>query len=81
MPFDPNAWKRQALAHYLELAQIDMPGAMATARNLAAAAEAASCGALTGLADKVRELTQPQEEQGSELRSDRKGPPRRRGHG
>jgi hypothetical protein len=55
MPYDEANWKRRTLAHYLALAQIDVPGAVATALMLAAAAEANSSGGLDGLQKKLRE--------------------------
>jgi len=55
LPYDEAAWKRKTLAHYLSLAQIDVPGAVATALMLATAAEANSAGGLDGLVNKLRE--------------------------
>lgn len=59
MPYDEAAWKRRSLAHYIAVAQIDVPRARETALQLAAAAEAASAGGLAGLTDAVRAATEP----------------------
>lgn len=47
-------WKADALAHYVALAALPVPGAAGTALGLAAAAEAAAGPALAGLAERVR---------------------------
>jgi hypothetical protein len=49
MPYDEAAWKRRSLAHYLALAQIDVPRAAETALALAGTAESVSAGGLAGL--------------------------------
>ena len=55
MTYDLARWNADALAHYVAMASLPVPGAAATALGLAAAAEAAAGPSLAGLANRVRE--------------------------
>jgi hypothetical protein len=56
MPFDPIAWRRDAIEHYIALARIPVPRAIETALMQANAAERLAGPPLAGLHAELQQL-------------------------